>query len=123
MGQSTRSYKSLTVWQRSMNLVQEVYRVTERLPSDERFGLASQMNRAAVSIPSNIAEGRYRSSKKDYLRFLRQAFSSGAELETQIELCKRLYPTLSFADVDPLICEVMKMLNTMTHNLSNHLTT
>jgi four helix bundle protein len=73
-----------------MELVEAVYKLTDTLPKDEKYGLISQMRRSAVSIPSNIAEGRYRGSRKDYANFLRTAFGSGAELETQLEICKRI---------------------------------
>jgi len=81
-----KSYKDLIVWQRSMELVIAVYFLTEKYPKSELYGLVSQMRRAAVSIPSNIAEGRRRGSKKEFRQFLIIAYSSGAELETQIEI-------------------------------------
>ncbi len=76
------SYKDLIVWQRSMELVTAIYKLTETFPRAEVFGLTSQMRRAAVSIPSNIAEGRRQSSKRDFRQFLVIAFGSGSELET-----------------------------------------
>lgn len=78
------------------------------------------MRRAAVSISSNIAEGRFRGTKKDYVQFLRVAYGSGAELETQIEISKRLVKTKSFdySKVDLLLLEVMKMLNVMIRNIN-----
>ncbi len=109
------SYKELTVWQKAMDLVVEIYSLTDSYPKTEQYGLTSQMRRSAVSIPSNIAEGRRRSSRKDYRNFLIIANSSGAELETQVEISKRLPFSngLSFARVDALLLEVMKMLNAM----------
>jgi four helix bundle protein len=82
------------------------------------YGLVSQMRRSAVSIPSNIAEGRRRSTEKDFRSFLIIAYSSGAELETQLEISKQL-PfglTLDYSRVDSLLLEVMKMLNRMVNN-------
>ncbi|QEG42480.1 hypothetical protein UC8_45190 [Roseimaritima ulvae] len=73
-----------------MKLVEKVYDVTHRFPSEERFGLVSQMRRCAVSIPSNIAEGAAKNSAADYSRFLTIAIGSVAELDTQLELSKRL---------------------------------
>jgi len=73
-----------------MNLVVEVYKLTDNYPKTEIYGLTSQTRRSSVSIPSNIAEGRKRSSRKDYRQFLIIAYASGAELETQIEIAKRL---------------------------------
>jgi len=84
-----RSYKDLSVWQIVMQLVVECYRVTDTFPRSEEFGLKSQMRRAAVSIPSNVAEGNVRHSSNEYCRFLSIALGSAAELETQIELARR----------------------------------
>lgn len=114
------SYRDLIVWQRSIELVVAVYELTEKYPKEEIYGLISQTRRSGVSIPSNIAEGRFRGTKKDYLQFLRIAYGSGAELETQIEIAKRLTKTknLYFIKVDSLLEEVMKMLNKMIKNLN-----
>lgn len=97
-----------------------VYELTEKYPKEEIFGLVSQSRRAAVSIPSNIAEGRFRGTKKDFTNFLRIVYSSGAELETQIEIAKRLSKTnsLDYNKIDTLLLEVMKMLNKMIRNLN-----
>lgn len=102
-----------------MVLVVVVYKLTELFPKTEMYGLTSQMRRCTVSIPSNIAEGRRRGSRKDYRRFLIIAFGSGAELETQIEIVKRLPfgENLDYAKVDSLLNEVMKMLNKMISSL------
>lgn len=115
MTRETNSYRDLIVWQKAMDLVLSMYALTEQFPTEERFNLISQMRRSAVSIPSNIAEGRYRGTRADYQQFLRIAFSSGAELETQIEITKRLPKTmhLNYQEVDGLLSQVMKMLNTM----------
>ena len=83
-------YRDLEVWQLSMTLVEEVFAVCARLPDGQRFGLVSQLQRAAVSVPSNIAEGHAKRSGKDYPRHLKIAAGSLAELETQLELCVRL---------------------------------
>lgn len=109
------SYKDLIVWQRSMELVVAMYDLTNRFPKEEVYGLTSQMRRSSVSIPSNIAEGRRRGSKKDFHHFLIIAYSSGAELETQIEIAKRLQfgKNLDYSKVDSLLLETMKMLNKM----------
>jgi len=103
-----------------MDLVVAVYELVKELPAEERYGLVSQMQRAAVSIPSNIAEGKMRGTRKDYVHFLRIAYGSGAELETQFELSQRLY-TLNehvFLKATALLDEVMRMLNAMIHKLS-----
>lgn len=80
-------YHRLDVWMRSRRLIAEVYRATASLPEIERFGLQSQMRRAAVSVGSNIAEGAARGNGKDFRRFLRMASGSAAELETQLFTC------------------------------------
>ncbi|MBL9150687.1 MAG: four helix bundle protein [Phycisphaerae bacterium] len=85
-----KSFRELVVWQRSMQLVLDVYKLTQSLPSHERFGLASQMQRSAVSIPTNIAEGYGRTSTREYLRFLEIARGSLQELDTLLELVSRL---------------------------------
>lgn len=114
------SYKELTVWQRSIELTVAVYELTEFFPREEIYGIISQMRRCSVSIPSNIAEGRFRGTRKDYVQFLRISYASGAELETQIEISKRLAKTknLNYSKVDSLLQEVMKMLNVMIRNIN-----
>ena len=76
------NFKELLVWKKSIDLVKSIYQITSILPSDERFGLISQMNRSSVSIPSNIAEGSGRTSEKEFIHFLNIAISSSYELET-----------------------------------------
>jgi len=85
-----RGHTRLVAWQSAMQLVSRVYRITLAFPRDERFGLTQQMRRAAVSVPSNIAEGAARGSDRDYLRFLYIARGSLAELETQLLICRQL---------------------------------
>lgn len=109
-------HRELIVWQKAMDLVVGVYRLTHSFPLTEQYGLTSQMRRAALSIPSNIAEGRRRNSEGDYQRFLSIAFGSGAELETQLDIAERL----GFGDTRLLteqkrsLDEVMRILNKMT---------
>jgi len=83
-----KSYKDLIVWQNSMRLVLSTYELTSLFPRMETYGLASQMRRASISIPANIAEGQRRGTRKDYRHFLITAFGSGAELETYLEILK-----------------------------------
>ncbi len=85
-----KQYRELIVWQKAMDLVVATYRLVKLLPKDEAFALSSQMRRAVVSIPSNIAEGQSRSSTKEFANFLSIAKGSNAELETQIEVGVRL---------------------------------
>lgn len=113
------TYKDLIVWQKSMDLVEMIYKLTNQFPKEELYGLSSQMKRSAVSIPSNIAEGKLRRTTLDCRKFFYNAYASGAELETQLELTKRLYPDFK-ADVlaiESLMTEVMKMLNTLTQKM------
>jgi len=84
MGYDVRSFKDLVAWQKSMALVAEVYRASQGFPKEEIFGLTSQIRRSAVSVPSNIAEGNARTSKKEFQYFLSNARGSLAELETQL---------------------------------------
>lgn len=114
-----RSYRELVVWQRSMELVREIYALTASFPKEERFGLTVQMRRAAVSIPSNIAEGFVRKNTKEFIQFLLIAFGSAAELETQLEIAEML-GYLKKNDVKPTpqkLIEVLKMLNALQRNL------
>ena len=83
-------YQDLKVWQKSMDLVMEVYALTKLLPKEELYGLSNQMKRAVVSIPSNIAEGQQRGTKRDFAKFLIIARGSNAELQTQLIICERL---------------------------------
>ena len=85
-----KPHKKLNAWTDAVDLAQQIYRVTERFPSNERFGLTSQIRRAAVSIPSNIAEGAARQTKKEFLNFLHIAKGSLSELDTQLEIARRL---------------------------------
>jgi four helix bundle protein len=115
------SYKELIVWQKATDLAVLIYELTDKFPREEIYGLTSQMRRAAVSIPSNIAEGRFRSTRKDYTQFLRIAYGSGAELETQIEIAKKLKKTkdLDYKQVELLLEEVMKMLNVILRKMNS----
>lgn len=102
-----------------MELVVAIYGLTERFPKSEMYGLTAQMRRAAVSIPSNIAEGKRRGSSKEFRHFLLNAFGSGGELETQIEIAKHLPfgKDLNYTKTDKLLNEVMRMLNRLIVNL------
>ena len=114
-----RSFRDLIVWQKSLELVTMMYEITQGFPKEELYGLTSQLRRSAVSIPSNIAEGKCRKNKKDYIRFLNIAYASGAELETQIEVAKRLPRTKNFdyRKAESLLFGVMKMLNVLIRKL------
>ena len=85
-----KNHKDLEVWKKSMDLVSNIYKITESFPNKELYGLTNQIRRAAVSVPSNIAEGAARSSKKEFIQFLYIALGSLSELETQIIIANRL---------------------------------
>lgn len=87
---AVKSYKELIVWQKSMDMVVEVYKLVNKLPNEELYSLSSQIRRAAVSVPSNIAEGQKRNSTKEFAQFLSFAKVSNAELQTQLLICTRL---------------------------------
>lgn len=118
--QRVESYRDLIVWQKGVDLVTDIYKLTKVFPQEETYGLMSQMRRAAISIPSNIAEGKYRKTKKDFMQFLRITFASGAELETQIEISKRLSYASSdeIKKTEDLLGEVMRILNALLKKLS-----
>lgn len=107
------SYKDLIVWQKSMTLVKEIYRVTKLMPKTEAYILVSQMLRAAISIVSNIAEGYKRNHRNEYKQFLGIANGSAGELETQILVAKDEYKHIDFTIAEALVIEVQKMLHTM----------
>lgn len=114
-----KTYKDLIVWQKAIALVLDIYQETSSFPKNEVYGLVSQMRRASVSIPSNIAEGRRRSSRADFRRFLYFAYGSGAELETQLIICYRLHyiSQENFNKLHSLLVEIMKILSSMVRKL------
>ncbi|MCB8931901.1 MAG: four helix bundle protein [Chthonomonadaceae bacterium] len=110
MGSAT-TFKDLHVWQTSMDLAREVYRVTRDLPRTEVFGLTSQIRRAAVSVPSNIAEGNGRQHPKEYVQCLSIAMGSLREVETLWILCQELLPHAERSRMDELLDQTGRMLN------------
>lgn len=114
-----RSYRDLVVWQKGLELTKAIYQLTTKLPENEKFGLVSQVRRAAVSIPSNIAEGRERGTRKDYAQFLRISLGSTAELETQLLLIESIYPEISTASYQTEITHIRKMLYALIKKLNN----
>ncbi|MBQ6341510.1 MAG: four helix bundle protein [Anaerolineaceae bacterium] len=113
------SYKELSVWEKSMDLVVVIYKLTKSFPKEETYALCDQMRRAVVSIPSNIAEGQSRGSLNDFIRFLSIAQGSRAELETQIEICERIgyleNPETLVAK--NLLIQIRKMIVSLQDNL------
>lgn len=113
-----KDYKELIVWQKSIELANEIYLLTKEFPKNEVYGLISQMQRAAVSISSNIAEGQCRNHTREFVQFLGIALGSSAELETQLIISKKQYPKCNFKTSENLILEVRKMLNSLIRKLS-----
>ncbi|PIR82296.1 four helix bundle protein [Candidatus Kaiserbacteria bacterium CG10_big_fil_rev_8_21_14_0_10_59_10] len=114
-----QTYRDLLVWQKGIQLVKATYQLTEKFPKAETFGLVSQMRRAPVSIPANLAEGYSRKHRPEYAQFVRIAYGSGAELETFLVLAKELqFASISeITTVEAVLDEVMRMLNKLNSSL------
>ena len=112
-------YKKLHVWEKSFAFSLRAYEVTKNFPSDERFGLTSQIRRASVSIPSNIAEGKLRDSDKHFKHFLRIALGSAGEVDTQLLLARELgyIPTSDYNKLSNELTDIMKMLSTLIKSI------
>jgi four helix bundle protein len=119
-GGKPQSYRDLLVWQKGTALALEIYRVTQRFPSDERFDLTAQLRRAAVSVPSNIAEGQARRTTGEFIQFLSHAEGSLAEVDTQIYLAQQLGYGLEeeLSSISSQINELRKMLNALRRSLA-----
>jgi len=120
MANETQSYKDLVVWEKGISLAKMIYQLTATFPSEEKFGLVSQMRRASVSIPSNIAEGQARHTTGEFIQFISHAEGSAAELETQIILAVELGFSEK-GDVIPayeLVDEIRRMLNALRRKIS-----
>jgi len=113
------NFKELLVWQKSINFVTEIYKVSDSFPKHETYGLTSQIRRASVSVPSNIAEGSSRRSKLDYLQFLKISRGSCAEVETQLLISKNLnfLGENEYMKLNQDIIEISKMLNGLINSL------
>ena len=116
-----QSYRDLVVWQKGITLAREVYLLTKKLPSDEKFGLVSQMRRAAVSVPSNIAEGQARHTTGEFVQFISHAEGSVAEPDTQLTLCEqlKLLSSTECQSAASLLDELRRMLNSLRRKLSS----
>lgn len=114
-----KSYRDLETWQKAIELVEEVYKETRLFPKEEIYGLVSQMRRAAVSVPSNIAEGQGRNSTNEFLRFLSIVYGSLCELGTQIIIVRNLtyLNSQSYERLEDMVARVGRMI----HGLSNSL--
>ncbi|MDX2112692.1 MAG: four helix bundle protein [Alphaproteobacteria bacterium] len=118
-----RSYEDLTVWQKAMDLVERIYHTTESFPKKEQYRLVDQLSRAAVSVPSNIAEGSMRHTTKEFIRFVSVSQGSLAEVETQLIIAYRLryIDKDNFSSTIGLAREVGKMLNALNQALEKKL--
>ena len=114
-----RPHEDLTVWRQAMTLVEQVYACSAHYPDDERYGLTAQSRRAAVSVPSNIAEGAARRSTQEYVRFLSIARGSLSELDTQLQISERLGYGAIAPDTRASINEVFAMLTGLMNSLKN----
>ena len=114
-------FRDLKVWQKAMDLAEEVYTLVRNLPREETYSLSDQIRRAAISIPSNISEGQGRITSKEFIRFLSMARGSLWELSTQIELCERFHylDKSQTKNVNMLITEVAKMINALSNSISD----
>lgn len=117
---SSKGYRDLLVWQRGIELVKITYNLTEKFPSKEMYALTNQLQRAAVSVPSNIAEGKGRGSDKEFRRFLRISLGSLAEVDTQLEITRQLeyISELDFSETNQLVEEIRKMLYGLVNTVS-----
>ena len=115
------SYKELTAYKKGFDLVKGIYKVTAVFPKEEMYGLTSQIRRAAVSIPANIAEGYMRGSR-EYVQFLKIAMGSTAELETLLTLSRdlKIRSDSAFDKINELIDEIMKLLRTYIKKITNN---
>ena len=107
-----QTYKDLIVWQKSIDLVLEIYNITKSFPNEEKFGLVSQMRRCSVSIPSNLAEGYARKNRRENAQYVNISFGSATELETQIIISKKLkfISDDRYRKIDQLLDEILRML-------------
>jgi len=114
-----RSYRDRIVWKKAIDLVAEIYRCTRSFPREETYGLVSQLRRAAVSVPSNVAEGHARVSTGEFRQFLGHALGSVVEIETQLVIAERLsyLPARSANDLFRRTDEIGKMLNSLLRSL------
>ena len=114
-----KSYKDLKVWQKGIEIVVLTYQITKTFPEEEKFGLISQLRRASVSVPSNIAEGWGRGTKAQYAHFLKIARGSLLEIETQLIISEKLNYTKNETNIFSLINEESKMLNSLISKVEN----
>ena len=117
MSKEIKNHKDLEVWKKSMDLVSNIYKITESFPNKELYGLTNQIRRAAVSIPSNIAEGAASNSKKEFIQFLYISLGSLSELETQIIIASRLEYLNNLDTLSEDLKFVQKLINGLIYYL------
>jgi four helix bundle protein len=120
MKATMQDYHQLEIWRRAMDYTVEIYRFTAQLPDTERFNLTSQLRKAATSVPLNIAEGAGCGGQREFVRFLSYAYRSLKEVVTSLDLCERLYPSVSLPAVAKLVDECNQIAR-MTHSLMGRL--
>jgi four helix bundle protein len=116
-GKHTKTHKNLEIWKEGIKLVTKIYKLTKKFPKDELYGLTSQMRRAAISYPSNLAEGAARDSIAEYIRYIYISLGSLSELETQLIISRNLGFS---SDIDDLLSDI-KALNSRTRSLVKYL--
>lgn len=116
-----KTFRDLLIWQKAMDLVTKIYQMTKGFPSEEIYGLTSQLRRCAVSVPSNIAEGHGRKSTAEFLRFLGIAHGSLCELQTQVEIAKNLgyLSSTTFEDLYEASREIERMQSSLVRSLNS----
>ena len=117
-----KPHKKLDVWNMAMDLILTIYQASESFPKEERFGLTNQMRRAALSVPSNIAEGAARQTRKEFMNYLHMAQGSLSELDTQLEVAKRLgyLAEEAWTKLDGHLDRIDKMLSGLIHHQRRH---
>jgi four helix bundle protein len=122
MEKNLHDHKELIAWQKAIELVEEVYKITQTIPKEEMFGIISQMRRCSISIPSNIAEGHSRNSSGEFKQFLGIAKGSSAELETQLIIAQKLgYIThAKLGEVNSLLVDVRKLISGLLRSLNKN---
>lgn len=115
-----KNYKELIIWQKGIEIVKKIYLLTKQFPQEEKFGIVSQMTRAAVSIPANIAEGSSRASDKDYARFLQLSLGSAFEEQTYLTIAKEMNWTKpeNISELESLLEEEIKMIHRFINTLN-----
>jgi len=115
-----KRYKDLIAWQKAMDLVEQIYKITRNFPKEELYGLTSQVRRAVISIPSNIAEGHCRNGRREFIHHISIALGSLGEVETQVILAQRLGYIADSASMLEMASEVGRLLVGLMHSLERH---